>query len=40
MEEELARQQHAESCSQQLYVHVEVGDEWCLSGLHLGTSAV
>jgi len=31
---------NSESCSQQLNIQVETGDEWCSSGISAGTSAI
>ena len=40
VDKELAGQSHSENCVQQLDVQVETSDEWCSSGVGIGTGAV
>jgi len=40
VDKELAGWSHSRSCGQQLDVQVETSDEWCSSGVGVGTVAV
>ena len=40
MDEELAGWSHPDGSGQRLNAQMEINDEWCPSGVHMGTSTV
>jgi len=40
MDKEFAEWLHSKSCSQSLEAHMETNDEWCSSGVNIGTVTV